>query len=70
MVRLIGVGIENLQNSPSPSPPGGLFNELEQPRPDGKAEKLEKIERASDNIIARLGAGAVFRGSRLPDKNP
>lgn len=76
--RLLGVGLENLapdgggagangaMGAPGGAAPGGLFADEEADAAAARAEKIEKIERASDKIIARLGEGAVLRGSRLP----
>ena len=52
--------------APGGAAPGGLFADEEADAAAARAEKIEKIERASDKIIARLGEGAVLRGSRLP----
>ena len=68
-VRLVGAGLENLRETPDAAPePAGLFADAPE-NGDARAEKMEKIERTSDKIIARLGKGALLRGSKLLRKN-
>jgi len=61
-VRLVGVGISNLEPAePGESPAQmSLFRE---PKPED--EKWAKVEKAADEIAKRFGEGAVTRGSLL-----
>ena len=63
-VRLVGVGVSNLEPLDSPESPAqmSLFRES-----NATHEKWEKVERAADEIAKRFGDGAVKRGSLLEE---
>jgi DNA polymerase-4 len=61
-VRLVGVGVSNLEPAAAPSAQMPLFRESKP-----ALEKWEKVEKAADEIAKRFGDGAVKRGSLLEE---
>jgi DNA polymerase-4 len=63
-VRLVGVGVSNLEPLDAPESPEqmSLFRES-----NATNEKWEKVERAADEIAKRFGDGALKRGSLLEE---
>ena len=63
-VRLVGVGVSNLEPPDTPGAPAqlSLFGASK-----GAEEKWEKVERAADEIDRRFGRGTVKRGSLLEE---
>lgn len=71
-VRLVGFGVEDLDEKAGPAPhatTGWLFEDME-PSPDPERERDQRLDQTVDQLKKQFGSQAVQRGGSLPDRKP